>query len=221
MGIEPVAGDAMAGRETHLALIDSLHFLDDDALHAVEFLGDDIKVEFVMHLENHFGLDTLVLETPVDAHHGELDDIGRRALDGSVDGVALAETPHHGIARVDVGQHAPPSIKGGDIAFLARLGDAAVDVLAHLREGGVVAIDEHLGFIARDVQPLGEPKGADAIQDAKIGRFGLAAFIAGDQFERLVVNASGRDGMDVVIVGKGLEHGLVMAQVSNQAQLNL
>ena len=72
MGIEPVAGDAMAGRETHLALIDSLHFLDDDALHAVEFLGDDIKVEFVMHLENHFGLDALVLETPVDAHLGAL-----------------------------------------------------------------------------------------------------------------------------------------------------
>ena len=50
MGVKPVAGGAVAGGESHVAVIDTFHLLDDDALDAVELAGDDVKVEFVMHL---------------------------------------------------------------------------------------------------------------------------------------------------------------------------
>ena len=110
MGVEPVAGGAVAGCKAHVALVDALHFLDDNALNSVEFTGDDVKVEFVVHLQNHLGVDALVLEAAVDTHHGQFDDIGGSALNGRVDGVALAEAPHYGIARVDVGQHATATV---------------------------------------------------------------------------------------------------------------
>ena len=102
MGIEPVGGCSVAGGELDFTVIDALHFLDDDALHAVQFAGDDVKVEFVMHLQNHFGLDALLLESSVDAHHSQLDDVGSGALDGRVDGIALAEASHYSIPGVDV-----------------------------------------------------------------------------------------------------------------------
>ena len=221
MGVKPVARNTMACGEPDVALVHLFHLLDDDALHGVEFVGLDVKVEFIVYLENHLGADALVGKTAVDAHHGELDDVGCGTLDGRVDGIALAETPHHGIPRVDVGQHAAASVQGSDITLLSRLGDAAVDVFAHLREGGVVAVDEHLGLVACNVQPLRQPEGTDAVQDAEVGGFGLAALVTGDLVQRLVINARGGDGVDVVVVGKGVKHRLVMAQVGDQPQLDL
>ena len=89
MRVKPVAGGAVTGGEPDVAVIDALHLFDDDALHALEFVRDDIKVKFVVHLQDHLGLDALVLETFVDAHHGKFDDVGRSTLNGRVDGIAL------------------------------------------------------------------------------------------------------------------------------------
>ena len=50
VGVEPVGGGAVACGEFHLAVIDALHLVDDDALDAVELAGDDVEVEFVKHL---------------------------------------------------------------------------------------------------------------------------------------------------------------------------
>ena len=50
VGVEPVGGGAVACGEFYLAVIDALHLVDDDALDAVELAGDDVEVEFVMHL---------------------------------------------------------------------------------------------------------------------------------------------------------------------------
>ncbi len=221
MGVEPVGGGTMAGSEAHIALIDALHLLNNNVLHLVEFVGKDIKVEFVVHLQDHLGLDSLGLEAAVDAHHGELDDVGCGALDGSVDGIALTEAPHHGIPRVDVGQHATTAVEGGHIAFFACLGNGAVDVVTHLGEGRVIAVDKHLGFLARDIQALCQTKSADAVQDAEIGRFGLASLVTGDLFQGFVVDACSGDGVDVMVVGKGVKHRFVVAQVSDQSQLDL
>ena len=51
--VEPVGGCGMAGSEVDSAMIGGLHLVDDDVLHAVEFVGNDIKVKFVVHLQNH------------------------------------------------------------------------------------------------------------------------------------------------------------------------
>ena len=66
-----------------------------------------------------------------------------------------------------------------------------------------------------------QAEGTDAVQDAEVGCLGLATLITGDFFQRLVVDARCRDGMDVVVVGKGVEHRLVVAQIGNQAQFDL
>ena len=140
VGVEPVGAGAVAGGEAHAALVGVLHFLYHNAGHLLEFVGAYIEVEFVVHLQNHLRLDVLLLESTVDVNHGNLDDVGSGALDGRVDGIALAEAAHHGIARVDVGQHASAAVERGNIAFFLGLCDAAVDVGAHLRESLEVAV---------------------------------------------------------------------------------
>ena len=51
--VEPVGGCGMAGSEVDSAMIGGFHLVDDDVPHAVEFVGNDIKVKFVVHLQNH------------------------------------------------------------------------------------------------------------------------------------------------------------------------
>ena len=59
MGVEPIACGTVAGRESDLSLVNALHLFDNDVLNAIEFAGDDVKVEFVVHLQYHLGLDAL------------------------------------------------------------------------------------------------------------------------------------------------------------------
>ena len=91
-------------------------------------------VTLLSAMQNHLGLDALSMETLVNAHHRQLDDIGSSALDGSIDGVALAETSYHGIPRVNVGQHAATAIECRHITLFTGLGNAAVDIVTHLRD---------------------------------------------------------------------------------------
>ena len=72
-----------------------------------------------------------------------------------------------------------------------------------------------------DAEPFREPEGRDAVDDAEIGRFGLAALVARDLFDGFVVDARGGGGVDVVAGVEVGDHVLVAAEVGHDAQLNL
>ena len=95
----------------------------------------------------------------MNAVHGDLYHIGRRALDTRVDGVALGPFARVGIARIDVAQIAPPTRYRLDIALLAREFDRLLYVVLHagiLRE----ILFYKLGRLeAIGVQALGQTKG--------------------------------------------------------------
>ena len=79
--------------------------------HDVEDFGDklgflvgvEVEDEFVVDLEEHFGLIGLFAEELVDADHGDLDHVGGGALDGHVDGGALGVLAQAGIGGGEVG----------------------------------------------------------------------------------------------------------------------
>ena len=97
MCLQPICAPAKVGAEWHLHPVGALHGLDDDALHQLLLLGVDAEVEFVVYLEYHRGAQALGTEAAVDLYHGYLDDVGRAALDGCVDGVALGIAAHYAV----------------------------------------------------------------------------------------------------------------------------
>ena len=103
MGVEPVPCGGVRGCEGHMAVVSTFHFGNHNSRYLLQFVGADVEVEFVVNLQNHLGFEAGLAEAGVNAVHGNLDDVGRCALNGRVDGVSFAETAHHGVARVDVG----------------------------------------------------------------------------------------------------------------------
>ena len=140
---------------------------------------------------------------------------------GRVHGVALGVTAHRGIARIDVGEVSAAFELGENIAaFLCAL-DAGGHVFLDLRIGVEVAVDQFLGFAARDAESLRKAEGGDAVDDAEVGGFGLAALIARHLFDGLVEDARGGSGVDVVAGVEVGDHVLVAAEVCHDAQLDL
>ena len=211
----------MTSCEAHLAVIGVLHFADHYIGHFLEFARDNVEVQLVMHLEYHLGTYALFLKAAIDGNHGYLYHIGSSALNWGVHCVALAEAAHHGVARVDVGQHAAATKEGGHIALLTCLSNTLLDVLFHFGEGLEVAVNKHLGLTAWNIKSLTQSKCRDAIEDAKVGGLSLSALVASDLVERFVVNLGCCDGMDVLILGKGVEHSGVVAQVGYESQFYL
>ena len=102
MCLQPVLSFPAVGEEGDTEGEGMFHFVDDDLFHAVELLRKDRKVKFIVHLKNHFRLNAFTFKTLVDANHCHLDDVRCRALNRSVDSIALGITTYNGIARIDV-----------------------------------------------------------------------------------------------------------------------
>ena len=78
-------------------------------------------------------------------------------------------------------------------------------ILLHLGVGGEIALYDLFGLLARNVEPLAQPEGRDAVDDAEIGRLGLAPLVARHRIDRFAEEPRGRRGMDVLAVLEGRE----------------
>ena len=113
--------------------------------------------------------------------HGDFDQIGGGALDDAVDGHALAAVADGEDAAVDVGDRAAAAEDGFDIAVVLGVHDALVEELANGGKSFVVGVDQFLGGgDGQAVDAPGQAVGGDAIDDAEVDDFRLAALIAGD-----------------------------------------
>ena len=103
------------------------------------FGGDDVEEEFVVDLEGHAGAEFALGDGGVDAEHGELDEVGGGALQRRVDGGALGEAAHVGVAGLDVGDGADAAEVGADGLVAADgfegLVDEAADAVVALEVG--------------------------------------------------------------------------------------
>ena len=97
MSLQPVRAPSAVGHQGNPQLVSPLHLFYDQSLQMLLLLWGDTEVEFVVHLQYHLGAHPLGLQSLLYAYHGPLDDIGRAALYGSIDGIALGIPPHHSI----------------------------------------------------------------------------------------------------------------------------
>ena len=71
----------------------------------------DLEQQLVVHLQQHLRLQRRIGERPWDAAHRALDDVGRRALQGSVDRLPLGPARRAGLAsRIPGIKHLRPKI---------------------------------------------------------------------------------------------------------------
>ena len=171
-----------------------------------------------MDLEDHPAFQAGFGKPLIHPDHRELDDVGRRALDGGVHGVALRQGADGGVLRIDVREEAPASEERLHIPVLPGERDAFVDEGTDGGEGGEVAVDQLLGLFPAQVQPLGEAEGGDAVHDAEVRRLGPAALFARDFLHGDVEDAGGRGGMDIHPVAEGFHQMLVLAEVRHDAE---
>ena len=221
MGLDPVFPDPAFSDQFDPQVGRMFHAPHNDFANLCFLAFQQIDDELVVDLKNHLGFQSSFRELTVYGDHGQLHDVGRTALNRGVDGVAFGQSPHHGIARPDVGQHPFSTEEGGHVAGFMRLCNDAVHVLLYARIGGEIAVDDHFGLGAGNVQPLGQSECRDAVDDTEIGGLGPTELLAGDLLGRNRVDLGGGGRVDVRIVGKGIEQVRITAQVGHQPQFDL
>ena len=174
-----------------------------------------------MHLQQELRLQSFGAHARVHAHHGGLDDVRRRALNGHIERHALAKAAEVEIRRFQLRQVAPAAEKRRDIAVGLGLCDDAVHIGAHAVVLGKIAVHVRLGLALEHADVLREAEGRDAINNAEIDGFGVRALQRRDLVERHAEHLRRRDGVDVLPAAEGRDHGLIIGDVREQAQLDL
>ena len=174
-----------------------------------------------MHLQDHAAAEVLLAETAPDADHGDLNNVCGCTLYRGIDGAPLGVTADDGVARPDVGQEEAAAEERLHVTLLRGRLDRCVHVSLDAWVGGEVAVDQLAGFGAGDGEALGQAKGGDAVDDAKVGRLGAAAHVGGDLLGGDAEDLGGRGGVDVGTVAEGVGHVFVAAEMGHDAQLDL
>src|SRR5690554_6401604 len=174
-----------------------------------------------MYLQNHTCAKLARLKFILNGDHSHFKDVGSRSLYGGVDGVAFGHATHHRIAGVDVGQLAFTTKKRTHVAVFTSQSHTLLHITFHPRKTFELAVDYGLRLTPRNIEPLRQTEGGNAVNNAKIGGLGLPAHIAGDLLERQLKNACSGSGMDVLPPVKGSQHSFVLAQMRHQTQFHL
>ena len=99
-----------------------------------------------MHLQDHRRLEAFALHSGMHVDHGQLHDVGRRALNGGIDGISFRMSPHRLVARIDVPQIATTAQQGLHVAFGPGGCHLVVNVLFDAGIGSEVTVDDFFGF---------------------------------------------------------------------------
>src|SRR5204862_7860618 len=105
-----------------------------------------------MHLQNHAGRKTTLLEGRPDAHHRDLDQVRRRPLQRRIGRQALAHRAYVVVALLELRHVAAPSEQCLDIALRTSLSDGTIEPRADAGEPREILLDELLRFILGDAE---------------------------------------------------------------------
>ena len=121
MRLAPARSHPDVDLERHVEGMGILHLPTDQLTDRVDLVLGRFEDQLVVALEQHPGLESLLVEAPRDAQHGQLAKIGGRALDRGVGGDALARlTLHESVAR-ELRNVAPAAEEGSHVAVLMGL----------------------------------------------------------------------------------------------------
>ena len=160
-------------------------------------------------------------------YHRNLDDIGRRPLDGGIDGIALGKATNSSIRRIDITQVATAVTDGLGVAQLPRLIDTLLHKSMNTRIGGKIVVNELLGLRPADTQTFCEAEGGDSIDDAEVGSLGAATFLTRNLFDTfcqifaLVENLGGSGSMNIMTEAEILNKPFIATEMSHDAEFYL
>src|SRR4029077_3965558 len=72
-------------------LVDAFHFFSYQFRHHLELIFGQLKDQLVVHLQNHFGVQVHLGQTPVNTDHGQLDKVRGSSLQRRIECGALRE----------------------------------------------------------------------------------------------------------------------------------
>ncbi len=161
----------------------------------------------------------------VQANHGHLDNVGRRALDGVIDRLALGAL--HGLAvgaahwRLEDGEVAAAAEERLHVAVGASLVARLIQVALDAGELGKVLLDERLRLAQRQAALARQTEGTHAIDQPKVDPLGEVALILTDALRRDAIDDCRCGRVDVLLLAKGVEHCRILGDVGQDAQFNL
>jgi len=174
-----------------------------------------------MDLDDHGRRQSLGRQSPVDADHGHLDEVRRRALDGGVDGHPLGKLTDVGVDGVEVGQVAAAVHEGADVAVPAGLFQHPVQVAFHPGVSPEVFVYVGLGELLVEVEFLGQTEGAHPVENAEVDHLGLAAHLLVHEFREDAEDGGCGSAVDVLAVPEGGDQGCILREVGQDPQLDL
>jgi len=157
----------------------------------------------------------------VDADHGHLDEVRRRALDRGVDGHPLGELPDVGVGGIEVGEVAATVHEGADVAVPAGLFQHPVQVAFHPGVSPEVFIDVGLGELLVEFELLGQTEGAHPVENAEIYHLGLTAHLLVNELGKDAEDGGGGAAVDVLAGPEGRNEGRILREVGQDPQLDL
>ena len=161
------------------------------------------------------------LERLVAADHRDLHDVGRGPLDHHVDREPLALLAQLPASRPELRDLAAPAEQGRDVAVLGSLRDRLLDPPGHGREARQVALDELVGLLLRDVEPVGHPPCGQAVDDAVVDHLRLGPHPGIDLVRCDPEHPAGGRGVDILALAEDLLQRVLAGDVGQQPQLDL
>ncbi|CAK7285478.1 hypothetical protein SGPA1_31351 [Streptomyces misionensis JCM 4497] len=197
------------------------HLVPDDLLDGGALAGGDLQDDFVVDLEQHPGLQFRGSQRVVHLEHGDLDDVGGRALDRRVEGHALGGLAALAVVAVEVGQIAAAAEEGRRVARGPGLVHRAAQIVPDAAEPLEVGVHQGAGLGRLDVQLLGEAEGGQAVGQAVRHRLDLAAHLRVHGGLRDAEDLGGGGGVQVLTGGERPDQALVLGEVGHHPQLDL
>src|SRR5256885_1490783 len=129
-----------------------------------------LEHELVVHLQQHPSREILFAQGPLDADHGDLDQVRRRSLERGVGRGALPERTDIEVSVLQLRNVAPPSEQRLDVPSLARLRDRSVEPRPHAGKPCEILRDEPLGLLLRDAELAGQGQRSLPVDRGEIDR---------------------------------------------------
>ena len=136
--------------------------------------------------------------------HGYLDQVSGRTLKRRVNRIPLSKATHGHIAAIDVPKVAATTKDCFHIFVRTCFFNGPVHVAFYRRKFGKIGIDDLLCLTAWNRQALGQPKGRNPVNNAKISCFCLSTHVCSHLIQGHFENLSGSRGMNVTACFEGL-----------------
>mmetsp|Transcript_4299 Transcript_4299/g.17283 ORF Transcript_4299/g.17283 Transcript_4299/m.17283 type:complete len:225 (-) Transcript_4299:629-1303(-) len=148
------------------------------ALRLVRRLDGTLDDDLVVYLQQHCVPQFAQPRVTGHLHHGQRDDVRRRALDGRVDSRALRATTRARVFGGDVRQRTSPAQQRAHRTVAPRLLPHTLLPVAHLRSRVVPRLDSIFRLLHGHIPVLGQPMRCLAVRDGEVQRLGLAPLSA-------------------------------------------